>query len=168
MDWFTSDWHFFHSAIIKYCNRPYNNEQEMRNDIIRKYNKVVKNNDTVYVLGDLGMLNNTNLFKLAPILKKLHGTKHLILGNHDNGKPFTYEQIGFTTVHTALEYNDSIILRHDPSAANAAPKKLWLVGHVHNLFHILTEPIRCYNVGVDVNDFYPVNLEHIMEMIKNN
>jgi calcineurin-like phosphoesterase family protein len=91
----------------------------------------------------------------------MNGIKHLILGNHDEGKPFTYERFGFTTVHTALIYNDDVILRHDPATANVMPDKLWLVGHVHNVFRLTTEPVRCYNVGVDVNDFYPVTLDYI-------
>lgn len=165
-DWFTSDWHFFHPAIIGYCNRPYKTERAMREDIVSKHNEVVKPEDTVYVLGDCGMLGRDKLSKLRPVLNKMNGTKHLILGNHDEGKPFTYERIGFTTVHTALQYNDFTIMRHDPAAANVMPDKLWLVGHVHNVFHITIDPIVCYNVGVDVNNFYPVNLKQIEDAIK--
>lgn len=164
-DWFTSDWHFYHQAIIKYCYRPHKTERAMREEIIAKHNEVVRPKDTVYVLGDCGMLGRDKLSKLRPILNKMNGTKHLILGNHDEGKPFTYERIGFTTVHTALQYNKDIILRHDPATANVMPDKIWLVGHVHNVFHIIIDPIVCFNVGVDVNDFYPVNLDQIMEKI---
>jgi len=46
------------------------------------------------------------------------------------------------------------------------PDKLRLVGHVHNVFHVTTDPIVCYNVGVDVNNFYPVTLKQIMETIR--
>lgn len=164
-DFFTADWHFYHSIIIKYCNRPYKTERAMREDIIAKHNEVVGKNDTVYVIGDVGMLGRDKLSKLKPILAKMNGTKHLILGNHDEGKPFTYERMGFTTVHTALQYSDDIILRHDPASANVLPDKTWLVGHVHNVFHITIDPIVCYNVGVDVNGFYPVTLKQIMENI---
>jgi calcineurin-like phosphoesterase family protein len=160
-DFFTSDWHLFHSNIIKYCSRPFKDEQEMKNVIIKRYNEVVKPEDTVYVLGDVAMIGRHGLSKLEPVLHKMNGIKHLILGNHDEGKPFTYERFGFTTVHTALIYNDDVILRHDPATANVMPDKLWLVGHVHNVFRLTTEPVRCYNVGVDVNDFYPVTLDYI-------
>jgi len=164
-DFFTSDWHFYHSIIIKYCNRPYNSEKEMRLDIIKKHNEVVSEEDTTYVLGDTGMLGRDKLSKLRPILEKMNGNFHLILGNHDEGKPFTYERMGFTTVHTALQYNEDIILRHDPASAVVMPDKIWLVGHVHNIFRVLTDPTIVYNVGVDVNNFYPVTLAQIMENI---
>lgn len=167
-DWFVSDWHFYHQKIIGYCDRPYHTEPEMRKDIIDRHNSVVRPKDTVYVIGDCGMLGRDKLSKLRPILNKMHGVKHLILGNHDEGKPFTYERIGFTTVHTALELRERgpngepIYLRHDPAACNVAPDAVWIVGHVHRLFHYTTTPIKCYNVSVEVNDFYPVTLDHIL------
>jgi len=164
IDWFTSDWHFFHNRIIDYCNRPYRDINEMHKEIIYKHNSVVKPGDNVYVLGDCAFLGSERIFKLKPLLDKMNGTKHLIMGNHDDAKPFTYEKIGFTTVHTALVICDGkVILRHDPAAANVMPDKLWLVGHVHNVFHYTIEPIKCFNVGVDVNNFYPVNLKQIEE-----
>jgi calcineurin-like phosphoesterase family protein len=137
----------------------------MREDIIAKHNEVVGPKDTTYMIGDVAMVGRHGLSKLQTVLNKMNGTKHLILGNHDEGKPFTYERMGFATVHTALQYNDDIILRHDPASANVMPDKIWLVGHVHNLFHLIVNPIVCYNVGVDVNNFYPVTLKHIMEEI---
>ena len=164
-DWFSSDYHWYHPAILRYCSRPYKTEREMREDIIAKHNEVVKPEDTIYILGDVGMLGRDKLSKLRPILAKMNGTKHLILGNHDEGKPFTYERMGFTSVHTGLMYSNDIVLRHDPAVANVMPEKIWLVGHVHNLFHVITDPIVCYNVGVDVNGFYPVSLKQIMEKI---
>jgi calcineurin-like phosphoesterase family protein len=165
MDWFSADHHFFHPAIIGYAGRPFRTEQEMRNIIVKRHNEVVGPKDTTYFIGDVAMIGRHELSKLRPLLEKMNGTKHLILGNHDEGRPFTYERFGFTTVHTALQYNENIILRHDPAACIVMPEKLWLVGHVHNVFHYTTEPIKCLNVGVDVNDFYPVNLEQIEKIM---
>lgn len=167
MDWFSADYHFFHDKIIKYCNRPFQNEKEMRETIIRKNNRVVSKDDNLYMLGDLAMIRKEKLFKLKPVLDKMNGNKHLILGNHDDSKPFNYEKLGILTVHTAITYTNDIILRHDPATANIAPEKIWLVGHVHKLFKVLVDPIICYNVGVDVNDFYPVTLSQIMTNINN-
>lgn len=160
-DFFSSDYHFFHSNVLKYANRPFKDEKEMRKTIINRHNEVVTTDDTIYVLGDVTLCPKDNLSALGPVLKSMNGTKHLILGNHDTGKPFYYEELGFTTVHTALKYSNDIILRHDPSAAITAPDKLWLVGHVHQIFRCLMNPIKIYNVGVDVNNFYPVTLEQI-------
>ena len=82
--WVTSDTHFGHSNIIKYCDRPYNGTQEMDWDLIDKWNSVVNDGDIVYHLGDVYM--NSSKGYMQNILGKLKGRKRLILGNHDNGK----------------------------------------------------------------------------------
>ena len=43
----TSDTHFSHVNIIKYCNRPYASVEEMNNALIDNWNSVVKNDDLV-------------------------------------------------------------------------------------------------------------------------
>lgn len=165
-DFFTSDWHFYHSKVLEYCNRPFKDENEMRSSIIKRHNEVVGKNDTTYVIGDVAMVGRQELARLKPILDKMNGNFHLILGNHDEGKPFTYVRVGFDSVHTSLLYSNEIVLCHDPACANVMPDKLWLVGHVHNLFKITIDPIVCYNVGVDVNDFYPVTLDTVYKEIE--
>lgn len=149
--------------MIEYCKRPFKTLDEMHREIIKRHNEVVKPEDTLYVLGDVTVCPKRDISRLESILNKMNGNKHLILGNHDEGKPFNYEKYGFTTVHTALRYDHNIILRHDPSAAIVSPDKFWLVGHVHNIFKYLTNPINIYNVGVDVNNFYPITLKQIFK-----
>ncbi len=78
--WFTSDTHYYHSNIIKYCNRPYKDVEEMNEALIRNFNAVVRPEDTVYHLGDFGF---SHVDKLKYILSRLNGNKVLIYGNHD-------------------------------------------------------------------------------------
>jgi len=74
---------------MKYCpwNRPFDSVEEMDAHLIRMWNDVVQEEDTVYFLGDFSMK-----FRIAlQVLPQLKGTKHLIAGNHDawfrsNGK----------------------------------------------------------------------------------
>jgi calcineurin-like phosphoesterase family protein len=78
---FTSDNHFGHSNIIKFCNRPYENADEMDRCMINKWNEVVAPEDTVYLLGDFSFYNDIK--KIINILGRLNGIKHFNFGNHD-------------------------------------------------------------------------------------
>ena len=53
--WFTSDFHFGHFNIIRYCNRPFESTEEMDAHIADRMNAHVKQNDTLYFLGDFCM-----------------------------------------------------------------------------------------------------------------
>ena len=44
---FTSDSHFHHANIIKYCNRPFSSVEEMNQVMIERWNEVVKPDDVV-------------------------------------------------------------------------------------------------------------------------
>ena len=50
--WVTSDTHFGHANIIKYCNRPFPDPAIMDKAIIDRHNEVVKPEDTVIHIGD--------------------------------------------------------------------------------------------------------------------
>ena len=76
----TSDPHFNHNNIIKFCNRPFGNIDEMNEVLIQNWNNIVKDNDEIYILGDVSLGSSKNTLK---ILEKLNGIKYLIRGNHE-------------------------------------------------------------------------------------
>ena len=80
MIYFIADTHFNHANIIKYCNRPFKNTYEMNEYIIKKWNSVVKEADTVYHLGDVGF---GSLQEVKSLVERLNGRKILLRGNHD-------------------------------------------------------------------------------------
>ena len=53
--WLISDTHFDHANIIKYCNRPFKDVDEMNNTIWQNWNSVVDADDIVYHLGDFAL-----------------------------------------------------------------------------------------------------------------
>lgn len=166
MIFLTSDQHFKHNNIIKYCNRPYTNTHFMDKDIIDKYNQVVKEDDICFHLGDLTMENNPDI--ITSYLNKLNGHKHLILGNHDRLKPFQYVDCGYDSVHTSMMLGDKVYMAHDPSTAAALPKGSVLYhGHVHGLYNQIVSltDVVLFNVGVDVRGMYPIKLDDTLEII---
>ena len=51
----TADLHLGHANIIRYCGRPYRDINEMNEDLIRRWNSVVTDNDRVFFLGDFAL-----------------------------------------------------------------------------------------------------------------
>lgn len=80
--WFTSDTHFGHANIIRYCNRPFSSVEQMDDELIRRWNTVVGPEDTVYHLGDFAFGRGAE-GSARKAAAKLHGKIHLVLGNHD-------------------------------------------------------------------------------------
>ena len=170
--WFTADEHYFHKNI---CNtdffasgfqRPWRTEKQMRKGIIDRHNSVVGKDHWVIHGGDFAFTSNLMIDRLRPILEALNGKHILVLGNHDEIKAHKYVNIGFTIVTTSfimeLDNRWDIVVNHDPAVRCVVPRNtIFLCGHIHDLFKSIPEQLTV-NIGVDVWDYYPINLTHIM------
>lgn len=115
--WFTSDPHYGHKNVIKYCLRPFENNWEMEKALVANYNALVKPFDIVYFIGDVFFCG---IVQSKAILKKLNGYKILIRGNHDQ-KASKMLEIGFDEVHEKLELEingQKVKLSHFPFRPN--------------------------------------------------
>lgn len=170
VDYYTGDEHYGHDEVIFHCGRPYKSNQRMVRDIIKRHNEVVKDGDTVHHLGDFCFAGPDRATYVQHILQRLNGTHILILGNHDQISALKYVDVGFRTVHTALELTiegHHVVLAHDPSIWNVVDYKntIFLCGHIHNLFRSIPDK-RIVNVGVDVWDFYPITFAQILNELE--
>lgn len=59
MNFYISDCHFGHKNIVAYDHRPFFSVDEMDAEMIRNWQSVVSDNDTVYILGDFCWNNAT-------------------------------------------------------------------------------------------------------------
>ena len=168
MIYYTSDLHFGHNNIIKYCNRPYVDIYDMHKHLIQNWNNKVKDNDDVYILGDFAFQNsNVSIFTIQDILRSLKGKKHLIVGNHDqwvNKQQFNPRY--FESIDYYKEIKDGgkdIILCHYPieSWNGMEYGSIHLHGHLHDIPTKLDLPNR-YNVGCDNWNYEPVSLREIL------
>lgn len=164
----TADTHFGHKNIIKYCNRPYQDIEEMDQALIHNWNERVKPQDIVYFLGDFcfktSQKSNENSLQtnISDYYKsKLNGDIIFIKGNHDN-KNSTKTLIK----SLQLEYGGlKINCIHDPEDFN--PEfEINFVGHIHQKWSIkrLDNSIL-YNVGVDVHRYMPITIEEALRDI---
>jgi len=133
----------------------------MNKYIIKRYNEIVNDDDTVYHLGDFTMAGPNRKHGIELFVRKLKGTKIIVLGNHDKLRALDYVDIGFQSAHTFLHLEQhDLFLTHDPAVASILLNKRWIHGHVHNLWKFKDTLV---NVSVDVWDFKPVSLNQILE-----
>lgn len=161
--WFTSDTHFGHANIIKFCNRPFKDVREMDEALIANWNKCVKHEDHVYHLGDFSFERNP-----AGTATRLNGIKHLIRGNHDKQRHINAISPYFAWIKDVFELSvgkNKFWLSHFAHRAWRHNYKgvIHLYGHSHGT---LEDYGKSTDVGVDAWNFAPVHIETILAMMK--
>ena len=152
-NWITSDLHFNHANIIRYCNRPFKSVEEMNEALVNNWNRTVDEEDTVFFLGDLA-------FGHDPLswLELLKGHIVLIKGSHDR----------FAAQKSLVLHSEGLdlLLIHDPAEV---PQDWhgWVVhGHRHNVDPFFNPVSKRVNVSVEVTNYAPVSVERVVSMIK--
>lgn len=172
MIYYTADLHFGHKAIIPFSRRPFSTVEDMDRELIENWNRRVRPQDTVYILGDFCHRNSQ---PASSYLKQLKGKKHLIIGNHDSrliGDQDAMKYIkSVNSLQVVHDVAGTVVLCHYPLAEWNGFHKGWYhaFGHIHNrkdeTFLLMSFRERALNAGVDVNHFQPATLA---EMIQNN
>ena len=143
MRYYIADPHFFHGALnTKMDRRGFESVEAMNEYMLRQWNRKVRKNDEVVILGDLswGKAEETN-----ELLEQLNGRLYLIQGNHDRFlKNKDYNAGRFVWIKPYEELQDNkrkVILCHYPIMCyngqyrvdeNGNPKVYMLYGHVHD------------------------------------
>lgn len=173
---FTSDTHFNHANIIKFCNRPFKDVEQMNDVMIANWNSVIGKDDTVFHLGDFCLGSAAEWTK---ILDRLNGKIYLIMGNHDlkNIRQGFISRFEHVAMQMRIEIGKKrIYLCHYPFLCFEGSYKddVWqLFGHVHTrrsnsgidagrLQYLY--PTQ-YDVGVDNNNFTPVSFGQVKRII---
>lgn len=173
---FISDTHFRSETIIKYCNRPFVNADEMDKKLIENWNAVVTPEDTVYHLGDMVMHESENI---PPILEQLNGHIVLVRGNHDTKRKLsvfaqypdkveirdiayiTYKGLFFVASHFPMTNTDFLDMVFQDNS-----EVVVVHGHVHDKTPFFTPNTHSFNVSCDVTDFTPVPISKMYHMVK--
>ena len=160
--WFTSDQHYGHKNIIRFCNRPFADIDEHDEALIENYNACVQPGDTVYLLGDFCLGANPD-----SIFNRLNGNKHLILGNHDREKKLKHLPWAWIKriYELKIDRKTLIVLCHFAMRRwnKSHHGSIHLYGHSHGS---LEDYGKSTDVGVDAWDYKPVHLDTILEMMK--
>ncbi|BAU40052.1 metallophosphoesterase [Ralstonia phage RSP15] len=153
---FTSDNHFFHKNIMKFCPTTRFGESvgAMNNFMIQRWNQQVKPTDHVYCLGDFSFGTADETYD---VICRLNGLITLVYGNHDKViRNNEHIQDLFTE---CVEYKEiridgkTIVMSHYPMREwnKMHHGSIHLFGHVHGgLDHI--EYGKSMDVGIDTRD----------------
>lgn len=171
MIYFTADQHFGHENILRHCNRPFANANEIDAALIANWNATVTQNDDIYILGDFTMRSAEDAHKY---LTRLNGRKYFIRGNHDKflrgrgNAQYTNDYIWVKDYEMLHAEWNCFVLFHYPILewANYYRGSIHLYGHVHNS-ETSAELLKglkglAFNVGVDVNGYCPVSIKTIL------
>ena len=175
---FTSDTHFDHFNIIRFCKRPWTTTEEMNEGLVERWNKKVGLNDIVFHLGDFCFGGSAEWKKWR---NKLNGHIILIRGNHDRKMSAAMEGLFDDVLYQAQLDIDgrSVYLNHYPFLTyggcwRQGNRTVWqLFGHCHTKNGICgADSSRLkylfptqYDVGVDNNNYEPVSWEEIKEIM---
>lgn len=186
-EYITSDTHFNHKNFVGdnslvATRKNFNSIEDMNNVITQEINSVVKNNDTLYHLGDLSLGGKpADIFKL---LEGINGQLVIVKGNHDSSKLLKYleknnyklpdgrDKFIIHQVGTIIKRNGNVYyLTHYPMNIGENRGNLRTIhGHIHEY---PSPYVNGLNVGLDSpelpvdNPFgRPIKLDTAMELLE--
>lgn len=169
--WFISDTHFSHRKIVLFTDscgnitrqhpeekRPFIDHGEHDEYLVQEWNKLVKNGDKVYHLGDV-MMGSEGFNKF----KRLNGDIHLVLGNHDRFPIRDWlECSNVKDVQGCIDlHKKKWILTHIPVHDNQLGRwKFNVHGHTHhyNIDHKQYINVSCEQIGCK-----PIHIDEIVK-----
>ena len=167
-----SDTHFGHAGVCRFLRddgtklRPWDNPDDMDEEMIKRWNDTVRPNDKVYHLGDV-VINR----KALKTLGRLNGDKVLIRGNHDIFRDDEYRK--YFRELRAYHVMNGMILSHIPVNEQSLGRfGINIHGHLH-YNRVLRSDVkgvdfidnRYYCVCVEQTDFAPILFEDVIKHI---
>lgn len=156
---FTADTHFGHGGALGLFRRPFASVPEMDGAMIERWNGTVGAGDEVWHLGDFAVRQQPA--RIAELLARLCGRKHLIIGNNDHEAATAQDGWASLQHYAEIELDGALlVLCHYPlrSWNRMARGALNLHGHSHGRLDPLP---RQADVGVDPWSFRPISLDEI-------
>ncbi|AIB12608.1 metallophosphoesterase [Azospirillum argentinense] len=158
---FISDTHFGDHRVIWMYKRPFATVSEMDAAMIEKWNAVVGEYDEIWHLGDFAVRYSAD--RISALLRRLNGTKHLIVGNNDPAATIEAPEWESVQHYRELTVDSvSLVLCHYAfrSWNGMYRGRLNLHGHSHGR---LASMKGQYDVGADVFGFAPVTVTQIVQ-----
>jgi calcineurin-like phosphoesterase family protein len=176
---FASDYHFRHSKPYNTFKRPdgrflryeFANAEECDEAMIERHNAVVKDNDRIYMVGDIAFHKRD-----LPLLGRMKGRKVLIKGNHDTCDLKDYLPY-FDDIRGVHQFAGMVITHIPIHPDSLARWGMNVHGHLHanrvmykkehtpknvGCYYYTNEiDPRYFNVSVEQINYTPISLEEI-------
>ena len=164
-----SDPHFGHQGVCRFMRndgvtklRPWDNADEMDEELVKRYNERVGPKDKCYFLGDV-VINR----KALKTMSRLNGDKVLIRGNHDIFPDVEYRD--YFRELRAYHVMNGMILSHIPIHEESLGRfGVNIHGHLHAnrvMKDGAVDP-RYHCVCVEATDFAPILFEDVVKRIE--
>lgn len=172
---YIADLHLFHENLLNprdeslmegnmKARKEFSSIEEMHELIRKNWNAKVGYDDTVFILGDLGLYHAE---EIARFIESLNGRKQLITGNHDSKNLRSCRRLreAFVGIHEYGIINDGenkVVLFHYPIEQWEGYYRGYyhVHGHTHGDSMIKTVPRR-YEACVEVTGYEPMTLEEL-------
>ena len=152
---FTADTHFGEERTLELSKRPFSSVEEMDWEMVKQWNGLVTDEDTVYHLGDFGDVG---------MLQHLKGKCiYLLPGNYD--KEETVSQLTEDNRVVVIKSGNLLTYKSTPLNMVHAPEEMerlkdfYLYGHIHKLQMVKKNGL---NVGVDCHSFKPIDIKTVL------
>jgi calcineurin-like phosphoesterase family protein len=178
-----SDTHFGHAGVCRFTHpddpavklRPWDNPDEMDEEMVRRWNERVRPTDKVYHLGDV-VINRRAL----RTLHRLNGDKVLIRGNHDIFRDEEYRTY-FRELRAYHVLNGAILSHIPVHEASLGRFGVNIHGHLHAsrvkrargvdartgaMLYGTDNDLRYHCVCVEQTDFAPILLDDVYKRIR--
>ncbi|OUM66647.1 hypothetical protein PIROE2DRAFT_6065 [Piromyces sp. E2] len=190
----SSDPHFYHSNIIKYCNRPYHVSGGNRNpanipEVNRMNEDILKVFDSLPDDCDIWIHTDYNseetIQRMESLVSRIrHGGRRnlfLLIGNHDNGifegsTTKYYLARGFDAVYrNPVIVDEKYILSHEPVFLSKGSPFINVYGHLHEM--LLQEDYFCSCIShrlpknpserlVDLENYQSVCIDYVQGVLE--
>jgi calcineurin-like phosphoesterase family protein len=159
---FIADLHLGHTNMA--IKRGFSTVEEHDEHIITQWNSVVNKRDVTYILGDITMEKKSSY----PLLDRLNGIKHVVLGNHDRRQDVPHLLQHVENVAGMIQYK-GIMLTHVPIHPMELEYRFNknIHGHIHDKvvmkmldgWEVIDERYFC--VSCEQVDYKPKTLEEL-------
>ncbi|MHA1289068.1 MAG: metallophosphoesterase [Candidatus Thorarchaeota archaeon] len=158
MYYFTADEHYGHSKILEYCHRPFRSVEEMDEEIVRRHNEVVGEDDVVVHAGDFCWANKKD--QAVKYIRQLNGNHIFLRGCHDRWLPSSAKYIWSKRIEGYI-----VIVCH--YSMRTWPRSHYNTWQLYAHSHGRLEPVgKQWDIGVDNNNYYPISFKDLKDIMQ--